>query len=99
VPDANGRFTPGNPGGPGRPARAIELAYLRAVPGTVSLDDWKEVIRKALEQAKAGDSRARDWLSRHLVGEDPVTVVQILDELEQIEQQLAQRNARKGGRT
>lgn len=65
---ADGKFAKGNPGGPGRPPRKQEIAYLKALHEAVSLADWKELCVSALEQAKAGDYRAREWLSRYLVG-------------------------------
>ncbi|QDS97687.1 hypothetical protein [Adhaeretor mobilis] len=67
----NGRFLKGNPGGPGRPRRAVEADYLAAITNRVTLEDWQEVVGRAIEDAKKGDARARDWLSRYLVGVDP----------------------------
>ncbi|MBI1900480.1 MAG: hypothetical protein HYS13_05110 [Planctomycetia bacterium] len=69
--NANGKFAPGNLGGPGRPRRAVERDYLAALSDAVSLDDWKAVVARAVADAKAGDARARDWLSRHVLGADP----------------------------
>jgi len=66
--DGNGRFTRGNPGGPGRPPRTTEKEYMRALSAACSLQDWTEIARTAVEKAKAGDARAREWLSRFLVG-------------------------------
>jgi hypothetical protein len=37
----------------------------------VSLDDWKEVVQAAVAQAKEGDGKAREWLARSLIGDDP----------------------------
>jgi hypothetical protein len=67
----NGRFAPGNPGGPGRPRRAVEHDYMAVVGDSVSLEDWRAVVSKALANAKRGDSRARDWLTKYLLGNDP----------------------------
>src|SRR5438552_1917295 len=67
----NGRFMKGGPGGPGRPARHVEEDYLQAF-SAVSLADWKMVIKRALADAKKGDSRARDWLSRYILGDQPL---------------------------
>ena len=63
-----GRFQPGNPGGPGRPKLATEERYIRALTASVSIADWKEIVDKAVTQAKRGDSRARTWLSDYLLG-------------------------------
>jgi len=69
--DASGRFDKGNPGGPGRPKRSVELALemrrLLAITEAVSDDDWREIVATAVKKAKAGDARARDWLTAHLV--------------------------------
>jgi len=72
-----GWFTPGNPGGPGRPRRPVEREYLRALNEAVSLDDWKEVVQAALTQAKEGDGKAREWLARYLIGDDPPRLIDL----------------------
>ena len=64
----NGRFLPGNPGGPGRPRRVIEADYLAALSEAVPMESWRAIIAKAVEQARDGDAKAREWLSNHLVG-------------------------------
>lgn len=64
---AGGRFAPGNSGGPGRPRRAVEVEYLAALNEVVSLEDWKEIVRRAVESAKLGNPKARDWLAKYLV--------------------------------
>lgn len=69
----NGQFAPGNPGGPGRPRRAIEREYLATLGNAVSLDDWRDVVTRAVVDAKAGDSAARAWLTKYLVGDKPLT--------------------------
>lgn len=81
----NGRFLPGNPGNRharGRPRRAAEQAYLDATIASVPLADWRRVAEKALAQAKAGDAKAREWLSRMLVGSDPIPLTQLVEELQ-----------------
>ena len=72
-----GWFTPGNPGGPGRPRRPVEREYLRALNEAVSLDDWKVVVQAALTQAKEGDGKAREWLARYLIGDDPPRLIDL----------------------
>ena len=61
---SNGRFVPGNPGGPGRPkgARHAALAALDAI-GAAAAED---VLRRVVEDAKAGDLRAAEMLLRRL---------------------------------
>lgn len=67
--DKRGRFVKGHEGGPGRPKRATEQDYLAALSEAVGIDAWREVVARALEDAKAGDGKARDWLSKHLIGD------------------------------
>jgi hypothetical protein len=75
-------FQKGNPGGPGRPrgrTKHLMDAAIEAVP----VDDWVKVVTKALEQAKEGDAKAREWLSKLLVGSDPLPLAQLVDELQE----------------
>jgi len=71
--DGKGQFVKGGKGGPGRPTRQVEiakeLAYLGIVLDSVTPDAWAKVVKKALEQAQAGDGRAREWLASFLVAE------------------------------
>jgi hypothetical protein len=69
--DGRGRFAAGNRGGPGRPRRATEAEYLRALSHIVSVEDLRAIARRAVADAKKGSARARDWVSRYLLG-DPV---------------------------
>ncbi len=64
---ADGRFANGNAGGPGRPRRAVETEYLATLGDAVSLDDWRQVVRRAVDDAKNGDAKARAWLTKHLI--------------------------------
>ena len=50
------------------PKARTQAAYLRATAATVSLEDWGEVVKTALEHAKEGDAKARTWLSGYLIG-------------------------------
>jgi hypothetical protein len=68
VRDQHGRFINGNSASPGRPPRKTEHAYMRAVIGACSTDDWSAIVSKAVADAKAGDGVARQWLSRYLLG-------------------------------
>jgi hypothetical protein len=63
-----GRFATGNPGGPGRPRRPVEADYLRAISDACPLEKWREIVERAVEDARSGDAKAREWVSRHLVG-------------------------------
>lgn len=71
--DKRGRFTPGHAGGPGRPKRDTEREYLDALIGAVSLADWREIVLRAVEDAKDGDKDARAFLAKHLIG-DPLKI-------------------------
>lgn len=75
--DARGRWVPGNPGGPGRPARAVEVSYLRAFGDELTLDDWREIVRRAIADARAGDAAARQWVSRYALGASPPALADV----------------------
>jgi hypothetical protein len=64
----DGRFTVGCPGGPGRPARSAERDYLLALSKACPLEKWQAICRRAVRDAEKGDSKARDWLARYLLG-------------------------------
>ncbi len=66
--DYHGRFAPGHPGGPGRPPSAKEREYLETLGSVCTIDDWRAICRRAVKDARAGDHRARNWLSKYLVG-------------------------------
>ena len=72
--DDIGRFSTGNNYGQGRPPRAIERDYLAVLSERLSLDDWREVVSRAVKDARAGDARARDWLSRYALGSEPMSL-------------------------
>jgi hypothetical protein len=73
----SGQFTAGNPGGPGRPRRAVERQYLAALSDDITLDDWKDIVKAAVTAAKQGDGKARDWLTRFLVGSNPLSLTDL----------------------
>src|SRR4051794_3252141 len=61
---AGGRFAPGNPGGPGRPKGARHRALLALE--AIGAEAAEEVLRRVVEEAKAGDLRAAEILLRRL---------------------------------
>lgn len=63
-----GKFKEGNPGGPGRPPKEREAKFLEVTLSAVTFKDWEEIVKKAVAQAKRGDSTARKWLGDYLVG-------------------------------
>ena len=66
--DKNGKFVKGYEGGPGRPKRSTERAYLDIIASVCTPEVWREVVNKALEDAKKGDAKAREWLAAYVVG-------------------------------
>lgn len=70
--DKKGRFENGNPGGPGRPPRDTDLEYLLILAEGCPLDTWKDIVKRAVSDATAGNAKAREWLGSYLVGK-PVT--------------------------
>ena len=66
--DKNGQFIKGNGGGPGRPPRKKEERFLEVSIAAVSLQDWRAIIKKAIKQAKSGDTQARKFLADYLLG-------------------------------
>ena len=76
--DAIGRFMKGASGNPqDRLPKQVEQTYLQVCEGVCSFDVWREIVAKAVEQAKRGDARARQWLSDYLVGK-PLPMVMAL---------------------
>jgi hypothetical protein len=80
---ATGRFKKGFKGGPGRPklAGARELAYLKVLQNVASPAEWRKICEKAVADAKAGSSRARDWISRYVCPEDPAELLTVISEI------------------
>lgn len=65
--DDKGRFRKGVSGNPG--GRPIDQTkYQKKIDTTMSLKEWRSIILKAIEQAKRGDAKARQWLSDYLAG-------------------------------
>ena len=75
--DAVGRFSAGNNYGQGRPPRAVERDYLAALSERLSLDDWRSIVDRAVADASSGDARARDWLSRYVLGVEPMRLTDL----------------------
>lgn len=60
-----------------RNRRPIEREYLAALNEVVPVETWRSICEKAAADAVAGDSRARDWLTKWLLGTDsrPLTTL------------------------
>jgi len=48
--------------------RPIEREYLATMNEAVPLDTWRAICKRAADDALAGDAKARDWLSKWLLG-------------------------------
>lgn len=48
--------------------RRTEGDYMGVLLDTVTLDDWRDVVTGALNEAKGGNPAARAWLAQYLVG-------------------------------
>ena len=68
VRDKKGKFVKGHPGGPGRPKKSREDRFYEILVTTVTEQDWREIIQKAVVEAKRGDTSARTWLSNYYAG-------------------------------
>jgi hypothetical protein len=86
--DGRGRFAVGNRGGPGRPRRATEAEYLRALCCIVSLEDLRAIARRAVADAKKGSARARDWVTKYLLGDPAPQAPPSADRRQQLSQEL-----------
>ena len=83
--DSKGRFVKGVSGNPqGRLPRQTETSYLQVSESVCTFDVWREIVTKAVEQAKRGDARARQWLSDYLVGK-PISMVMAVQEKQETE--------------
>lgn len=56
----------GNP--TGRLPRAKEDKYLQTLGREMKITDWRDIVRRAVTDAKRGDSKARQWLSDYGIG-------------------------------
>lgn len=62
-------FQKGQSGNPaGRPKKAREQRYYEITQSTVTFDDWREIVKRAVLDAKRGDTAARKWLADYLIG-------------------------------
>ena len=64
----NGRFAPGNKLGPGRPRRQTERDFLKTL-ADVAEPAWPAICAAAVEAARAGDPKSREWIAKFLIGE------------------------------
>lgn len=66
---ADGKWNKGVSGNPaGRPKKDREVRYYDILHTAVTFEDWKEIVAKAVADAKRGDAVARKWLADYLIG-------------------------------
>ncbi len=49
-----------------------------ALNESVPLDAWTKIVEKAVADAIGGDWWAREWLGRHVIGEKPAALVDLV---------------------
>lgn len=65
--DSGGKWEKGTSGNPG--GRPINRGkYLQKLDDTLGEEAWVAIVARAIELAKRGDSRARQWLSDYILG-------------------------------
>ncbi len=65
--DSKGKQTKAQPA-QARPRRAVEADYMAALGDRITLDDWRAIVGKAVEDAKGGDAQARAWVASCVLG-------------------------------
>ncbi len=73
--DSKGRWLKGKPPGPGRSPMKKEERYYRLTIESVTDEDWVEIVLTAVNQAKRGQWRAREWLANYIIGR-PAQIVE-----------------------
>ncbi len=75
-----GRFLPGNRAGTGNPSgrrgrpKTYYAEYVDELHETLTLETWRKIIEKAIEQAVDGDHRARQFLASYAMGQ-PIQMI------------------------
>lgn len=68
-PNGIGGFVKGVSGNPnGRPRKDRESRFYEVAVSSVTFKDWREIIERAVSQAKRGDTAARKFLADYLMG-------------------------------
>lgn len=74
---SNGQFAVGHSGGPGRPRRSTEMQYLATLGEIVTIDAWEKICTRAVEDAAKGDSTARSWIAKYVLGDVQIRLGEI----------------------
>ena len=75
--EKSGKFQKGVSGNPaGRPRKEREDRFYEITASSVTSEDWKDIVLKAVALAKRGDTAARKWLSDYLMG-TPVSKLEL----------------------
>jgi hypothetical protein len=72
--DGKGRFLKGNPGGPGNPLSKQANQLRSCLLDAVTEDDFREVVKRLVEQAKAGESWAVLEFFNRTAGKSPQSI-------------------------
>ena len=59
--------------------RLVERDYFEALAQAITLDVWCEIIDRQISDAKSGDTKARDWIARHVLGPTPMTLTTLAE--------------------
>lgn len=43
----------------------------------MTLDAWRQIVTAAVESAKQGDARAREWIARYVLGTGPALLLNL----------------------
>lgn len=82
---AGGRFAKGNPGGPGNPYAKRASDLRSAMIKAVSLRDMRAIVKKLVEQAKAGNvPAAKEVLERCLGKPQEADLIERIEQLEEL---------------
>lgn len=65
----------------GRRPYYVEKEYVKATINTVKIEDWQEIVEIAMRDAKNGDAKAREWLSKYILGGRPCSASEALGDL------------------
>ena len=70
----DGRFRRGCKPGPGRPPRAKEERYIASLRASLTPEKWEAIVERAIADAAQGDSKAREWISKWVLGDGQLPI-------------------------